>query len=267
MLIGFGVLALIVLAKVVEPREVDPWIVTILRGAALSTLVAYVVLRAYVSRASRSRRISWSNWAWERGFEPAPRWIPDETRLHVLFDGRDRDWQGPYTGRVGDRQAWVGATAWTTGTDKHQTRHRLFIAVVELSEEAARQFPATSVTHFMRGFLDLSIALPISHAQELRLESIDVDLGCEIRVAGDADHVRWRELFDAPLVHALADALDVQWVQQGRWLLCCAAGTRQSTAPVETLDTLATGAEFVARWMDHVADRRATDEQRDVRAA
>lgn len=248
-----------------DPNTLDgTWLKRAIWGTAAIAASAYALLRMALKPPWRlDRRVGWRRWAEERGFSTSSMHPDAADCFPPLRAGRDRDWTGPWRGRIGRHEALVGATAWTTGHGRSTERHHALFTLVRLDRCFGEEFPATSVTHLLRGFTDFDLALDPFESTELRLESIDVDFNCEIRVMGDVDDPRWRQLFDAPLVAALADVIDVQWCQRGRWLLCCAGGRRHGSAPVETLDTMCAGAEFVARWMDHVARGRSAGKLAD----
>ncbi|MCW2926147.1 MAG: hypothetical protein JWM86_115 [Thermoleophilia bacterium] len=240
----------------------DPWALAgtwlepvMFLGFAVAA-VTYCLLRLALKPPwRRDRRVTWEQWARERGFSRLAGMPPGTTeRLAVFNDGRDRDWEGPWHGQVGGHMATVGATAWTTGSGKSQQRHNIFFAYVQLSGEVAVAFPGSSLTRFLRGISDVDLDVS---GDELRLESIGLDHGCEIRVSGDPDHERWRQLFDPPMMVAMHETHDVQWQHQGRHIAFCTGGSYHSRAPVETLDTLCAGAAYVCGHMTAVARRRA----------
>ena len=235
------------------------WLLFWLYGLSAIAAVTYGLLRLSLkSPLRRERRMSWQRWAQERGFSRSSTGaLGERTGMPVLSGGRGRDWTGPWSGRVGRHTVHVGATAWTTGSGKDRERHHAFFVLAELTPEAAVRFPASSVTHFLRGFSDFDVDVD---GRELRLESTDVDLNCQIRVQSGTD-LRWRQLFDPTMLHALAEAIDVQWHQRGRRIIFVAGGSRQRRAPVETLDTMCTGAEFVLRRFEFVADTIARGER------
>ncbi len=234
-----------------DPKTLSgTWLQTWMIAFSVIAATTYALLRISLKSPWRSeRRVSWQRWAAERGFRRSDSSVfGSRAGTPVLAGGRDRDWTGPWTGRAGEHVVHVGATAWTTGSGKSRERHHAFFVVAELPDEAAKLFPASSVTHFLRGFSDFEIGVD---GRELRFESIDVDLNCEIRVEF-GDDVRWRQLFDPPMLHALAEQLDVQWHQRGNRIMFVAGGRRQSSAPVETLDTMCAGAEYVVRRFEFV---------------
>lgn len=235
-----------------DPRTLDrTWLPTLLYTLSAIAAITYGLLRVALKPPwRRERRIPWEQWAGERGFAPAGKGMPRmQAGTPVVTGGRQREWTGPWRGRAGDHTVHVGATAWTTGSGRSTERHHAFFAIAELSPQAAVAFPASSVTHFLRGFSDFSIEVG---GRELRSESIDVDLNCEIRVES-GDDVRWRQLFDPPMVHALAEQLDVQWHQRGNRIMFVSGGRWHSRAPVETLDTMCAGVEYVVRRFEFAA--------------
>lgn len=237
-----------------DPQTLDgTWLPPIWGGLLAIAAVTYGLLRLHLKPPwRRERRIPWQRWATERGFRlSGPHAIPTTVRFGVLRDGRDRDWMGPWVGRIGEFTVRVGATAWTTGRGRSTERHHAYFLHAEAPSSRLFRLPGSSVTQFLRGFSDFDIDVA---GTELRLESIDLDLNCEIRVDG-GDEVIWHQVFDPSMVEALATELDVQWCQRGRHFLFVAGGRRHATAPVETLDTMCRGAEFVLRRYVDVADR------------
>jgi hypothetical protein len=235
-----------------ENTEATATLIYTLSGMAA---IAYVLLRIALKPPwRRDRRVTWQQWAADRGLRAsAPGALKGRSSFEMLTNGLDRTWQGPFVGRVGSHEMYIGAREWVTGFGGSSKCHHAFFVLVRIPQSVSRFFPSSSVTHFLRGFSNFELAIS---GRELRFESIDVDLNCEIRVGGGED-AHWWQLFDPTMVLALAESVDVQWAQQGQYMLFCAGGRKQSSAPTFTLDTMCAGAEYVARRYEHVAHQLA----------
>jgi hypothetical protein len=227
------------------------WMERLMWGSFAIAIVSYALLRLCIQLSRpRSRRESWANFVAKRGLRFVDGGVLEATALPVFTEGRDRDWTGVSSGQLrGGVQVHVGATAWTTGHGKSQERHHLFFAYVRLPAEVAEVFRGSSLTRFLRGISD--VELHPSSYDELRFESISVDNACEIRVKGDAQDVRWRELFEPNTLVGLDELYDGQWQQVGRDMVFVAGGNVHRTAPVDVLDSLCLTAAFMVerfRW-------------------
>lgn len=207
------------------------------------------VLRFDVARrvGRRSRRISWSGYARDRGLD----WVAGAPGHQILSDMREPGTSFPWspgvaTGRLAPHhRVSVGAARWLTMQKYSPFRsHRMLFVAVRLPPEVAQVFPATSVSHFGR-FVG-NVDLDLDDGRELRLESTTVERTHCIKVEGaDPDDLRWRALFDPVLLDAI-QTRDVEWHQRGGLLLLVTGSLRIGTVPVQTIDTLCDHASFIA---------------------
>jgi len=214
----------------------------LMAGAAAAAFLTFLLMRFAANGGLRRKpRQAWETWAAERGFQAAS---TDGLASWTMFtEGAARTWRGPYRGRVNGAELLVGATKWTVGHGRSRSTYRVFFASVELPDGIGQVFPGCSMTRILRG-ID-GAELSNCNWDELHLESTELNNDCRVRVRGDVQDVRWCELFDPVMVDGLATMYDVQWQQKGSRIVFAAGGTRQSKAPVATIDSLCLGAAFV----------------------
>jgi hypothetical protein len=243
----------------------DPWVLAgtwlqpIMVVAILALVVSCVITSRHFGRGrNRGTLVDWATWARERGFTAVQidEWhaFASGSDLRLFTAGRDRGWAGPFRGLVGDLPVCAGATTWTTGSGRSRSDWKQYFVHVELPEAVAWEFPASSLMRLgssARAVFDYRPS-----GEELRTESVELYDSCTIRVDGDPQDVRWRQLFDSPLVLELAEWLDVEWVQDRRNLVLLANAAHVDRASVEQLDTMCRGAQVIAGQMIAIATQR-----------
>ena len=200
--------------------------------------------------------LRWEGWARARGgrrtAELPPSQLLDDDHVELPSGGVPS-----YRLLVGRRHVPMHVASLSVRDDM-ATHHGAYVAHVQLPDEVADRFPASSLVR--RRSLGLADKAPWA-GHLLELESIRLVDDARLLVTG-GDELDWRALMDPALIDLLAEGIHVEWVQRGTSLLLHSPATMTAVRQPEAarLDALAVAAAAIERRMATIAgDGRAVE--------
>jgi hypothetical protein len=203
------------------------------RWFVLAVVITVIGLAGYLWSARRVRptgadiATTWDDWAAPRGFRAltSRRTLGETTTMT-----QSRDYGVLYHGRAGRSSITIGnCYVRDPDGDVRNLGLGVIAAYTQLPSGTADRFPASSLDRFLVGRPRLRLR-PSARLRSVRLESIDLDDSCELRVDAGSDDLDWYDLLDPTMVDGIARTWPVSWRQSGRDLVVFLP------APIGTLD-------------------------------
>jgi hypothetical protein len=219
----------------------DPVATTGLVWLATGLVLGGVVVR-FLARRPRNRPSleSWDAWATRRGLarvdgsslhRAVPEWaeriVPLSTRLYAM--------------QLGARQVTIGAVRRYSRNGQEEIG-----TYVLLARAGYLGVPAVSVSNLV-GANELTV-----QGRELRLEHIELDERCAIRIARHADAVDVHALFDPRFVELLASSTATDWRARDGWVVFHADVADAMVAAPELLEDMCDFARQVLERLDAI---------------